>query len=71
MRKRKIKLKDGEIQTFWMGGKANPCGCGANCFTEQYDGEVLYGVCSSCNSDIYKFKFDQEYIDNSEWKEIK
>jgi len=68
MNNRKIKLKDGEIEGFWIKGERNPCGCGSNCFHEEYDGKILYGVCNACKSDIYEFKYDEAYINNSEWK---
>ena len=70
MTKRKVKLKDGEINSFWYKGDRNPCGCGSNLFHEVYDGEHLYGVCNACNRDIYEFEFEQDYIDKSEWREI-
>lgn len=69
MNNRKIKLKDGEIQTFWYRGKRNPCGCGSNCFHEEHDDTHLYGVCNACDRDIYEFEYDIEYIKNSEWKD--
>ena len=68
--KRKVKLKDGKIENFWIKGEFNPCGCGSNVFHKIYDGKHLYGVCNACKKDIYEFDFEQEYIDNSEWEDI-
>ena len=70
MAKRKVKLKDGEIESFWYKGEMNPCHCGSNLFHEEYDGNNLYGVCNACNRDLYIFRFDEEYINNSKWKDI-
>jgi hypothetical protein len=53
--KRKTKLKDGEIQSFYIKGEKNPCGCGSNCFHKQDDGEKIYGVCNACKQDIYEY----------------
>lgn len=66
--KRKIKLLDGEIQSFWFKSERNPCGCGSNLFHEEFNGKTLYGVCNACDSDIYELKFDADYIEKSEWK---
>lgn len=50
---RKTKLKNGEIETFFVKGEMNPCGCGSNCFHKEDDGYKTYGVCNSCGKDIY------------------
>ncbi len=52
--KRKTKLKDGEVEAFWIKGERNPCGCGGNVFFVQDDGKKMYGVCSACKRDIYE-----------------
>jgi len=70
MSNRKVKLKDGEIESFWYKEDMNPCGCGSNLFHEVYDGKHLYGACNSCDTDIYEFKFEQEYIEKSEWRDL-
>lgn len=63
--KRKIKLLNGEIQSYWMGGERNPCGCGSNVFHLENDEYNTYGVCNSCKLDIYLY---DEQIEFDEWK---
>ena len=65
---RKIKLKDNRIETFIIKEETNPCRCGCNCFHSEDDGEKIYGVCNSCNKDVYIFKERQEF---EEWKYLK
>lgn len=70
---RLVKLdENGELECFTMGKdrEMNPCGCGGNVFTEEFDGENLLGVCSCCRKDIYKFVYDKDYIKNSKWKTV-
>lgn len=67
---RKIKLLEGEIHSFIVKAQRNPCGCGSNCFHKEFDGKTLYGVCNACDRDIYEFKWDENYIKNSEWKNV-
>lgn len=66
---RKIKLIDGEIQSFFIKKTLNPCGCGSNVYHQEFDGEKLFGVCNACKRDIYEFEYDEDYIKNSEWQE--
>lgn len=63
--KRKIKLSDGEIQSFMVKGKKNPCGCGSNCFHKEDDGVNILGVCNACNEDIYQYDEREEF---KEWR---
>lgn len=69
---RLVKLdEDDYIESFTRNNRANnPCGCGGNVFTEEFDGENLLGVCSCCRKDIYKFVYDEDYIKNSKWKTV-
>jgi len=67
MSNRKIKLKDGEIESFWYKGEKNPCKCGSNLFHKEYEGKHLYGVCNACDRDVYELEFKEEYVKNSEW----
>lgn len=64
MRKRKVKLKDGQIQSFYIKGEKNPCNCGCNYFHKQNDNTTTYGVCNSCGKDIYIYKEKEEF---AEW----
>ena len=63
--KRKIKLLDGEIESFWIKSERNPCGCGSNVFHIVDDGLHIIGVCNSCSLDIYEYKEREEF---NEWK---
>ena len=58
MGKRIPRLIDGELETFMVQGERNPCGCGYNCFQQQYDvdEDITYGVCNACRRDIYTYK---------------
>lgn len=64
--KRKIQYYDDIKNGIWCymvkGGEMNPCGCGSNCYHHEYDGIKLYGVCNSCQRDIYEYK--EEYIED-------
>lgn len=70
-RKRKIlcHVETGNRQLFYTDG-INPCGCGSNLFRYEYDGENVYGVCNSCDTDIYALKeeYKQEYLERGIWK---
>lgn len=69
MSKRKIKLLDGDIQSFWIKGEKNPCGCGSNCFHKESNEKEVYGVCNSCGLDIYNYS-NYEYFDEWEFKKL-
>lgn len=56
MDKRKTKMLNGEVHTFFIKGQRNPCGCGSNCFHKVDDGMKTYGVCNACNRYIYEYK---------------
>ena len=58
LRSRKILCYKGtkDVWTFFISGQRNPCGCGSNCYHEEYDGEKVIGVCNACNQDIYEMK---------------
>lgn len=64
---RVVKLKNGEIQSFWIKEERNPCGCGSNCFQKQNDETTTYGVCNSCGLDIYEYKEKEEF---EEYKKV-
>lgn len=63
--KRKIKLLNGEIQSFWVKGEMNPCGCGSNLYHLENDEKDTYGVCNCCDKDIYIYN---EKVEFKEWK---
>lgn len=65
-----IKLTDNEIESFFIKGQRNPCGCGSNLYHQVYNGEHLYGVCNACKRYIYEIEYDEEYIKNSEWRDV-
>jgi hypothetical protein len=67
MNKRKVKLKDGEVESFWYKENKNPCGCGSNVFHKELEGIRLFGVCNACDEDLYEFSYEEDYIENSEW----
>jgi len=58
MGKRIPVKRDGKVVTFMVPGERNPCGCGSNCFHQQYDvdEDITYGVCNACRIDIYTYK---------------
>ena len=48
---------------YYSSKNKNPCGCGSNCYHYEYDktNNIIYGVCNTCNEDIYIVK--EEYMD--------
>ena len=51
-------------------GENNPCGCGSNCYHDEYDGKKIYGVCNACDTDIYELKdeYVEEKLKEGIWK---
>lgn len=65
---RKIKLKDGKIENFWIKGTRNPCNCGSNLFHKTDTGSKIICVCNACGKDIYEqkdYEPFEEYTNNS------
>lgn len=62
---RQVKLKDGRVESFYVTGQMNPCGCGSNLFHKENDGKHTYGVCNSCDKDIYTYEVRLEF---DEWE---
>ena len=56
--------------SYFISGQKNPCGCGSNLYHYQYDGNILYGVCNTCGSDIYEIKdeYVEEQLNKGIWK---
>jgi len=65
---RKIKLLDGEIESFFIRGKRNACGCGSNCFHKENDKINTYGVCNACKRDIYLYDKKEEFEEAEEFE---
>lgn len=63
--KRKVKLINGEIESFMIKDQSPPCGCGSNLFHKVDDGINIIGVCNSCDRDIYQQAKREEF---AEWK---
>lgn len=53
--RRILLLPDGDLHEFIYKGQTNPCGCGANVYHKERDGEGVYGVCNVCGKDIYSY----------------
>ena len=58
------------VESFWIKGVKNPCGCGSNVYHYELDGEKVIGVCNSCNTDIYEVygTHASELISNGIWR---
>ncbi len=59
------------IWQYYDGDKNNPCGCGSNCYHYEYDriDNKVYGVCNSCDMDIYEMKeeYMNEKLNTGKW----
>lgn len=71
--KRKKQYYEDEtgLWTYLIKGVRNPCGCGSNCYHQEYDGKNIICVCNACGQDIYEIKEDhiEDMLNTGVWME--